>query len=132
MSIESMLDAMGDRGDRRKALREAQEKLRSFDPGSKKLVKIAEKVLQKMEVGSKAFKPGDLVEQEEYGDYNFPIKGCPAVVLKVGKPGEFGHGKPEGQYRAEDMVIAIIDLDAELVTHSVESHKFKKVGSIYK
>lgn len=129
MSFEQFMAAMGGGGMGRKAfLEETRERLKEYDPGSKKLMKIAKKVLSNME--RTPFQVGDLVEQESFSDYNYPVEGCPAVVLKTGKPGEFGVGEPGKAYRAEDMVVAILDLDGDIITHSVESYRFKKVGSI--
>lgn len=129
MSFEQFMAAMGGGGMGRKAfLEETRERLKEYDPGSKKLMKVAKKVLSNME--RIPFQVGDLVEQESFSDYNFPVEGCPAVVLKTGKPGEFGVGEPGKAYRAEDMVVAILDLDGDIITHSVESYRFKKVGSI--
>ncbi len=129
MSFEQFMAAMGGGGMGRKAfLEETRERLKEYDPGSKKLMKIAKKVLSNME--RTPFQVGDLVEQESFSDYNYPVEGCPAVVLKTGKPGEFGVGELGKAYRAEDMVVAILDLDGDIITHSVESYRFKKVGSI--
>jgi hypothetical protein len=129
MSFEQFMAAMGGGGMGRNALlEETRERLKEYDPGSKKLMKVAKKVLSNME--RIPFQVGDLVEQESFSDYNFPVEGCPAVVLKTGKPGEFGVGEPGKAYRAEDMVVAILDLDGDIITHSVESYRFKKVGSI--
>lgn len=115
----------------KRSLEEAREKIKAFDPESKKLISAANKALSNMEQDIRnRFKAGDLVEQEDFSDYNFPVKGCPAIVLKIGKPGEFGTGLPGKRYAAEDMVIGILDFDRCLVTHSVESYRFKKVGSI--
>jgi hypothetical protein len=93
MSFEQFMAAMGGGGMGRKAfLEETRERLKEYDPGSKKLMKVAKKVLSNME--RIPFQVGDLVEQESFSDYNFPVEGCPAVVLKTGKPGEFGVGEP--------------------------------------
>lgn len=130
--METMANQMGapNMGLKR-SLEEAREKIKAFDPESKKLISAANKALSNMEQDIRnRFKAGDLVEQEDFSDYNFPVKGCPAIVLKIGKPGEFGTGLPGKRYAAEDMVIGILDFDRCLVTHSVESYRFKKVGSI--
>lgn len=114
------------------SLDETREKMRAFDPGSKKLASVADDALSNMEQDIRSrFHVGDLVEQEAFSDYNFPVKGCPAVVLKIGKPGEFGTSISGKRYAAEDMVIGIIDFDSRLITHSVESYRFRKVGNIH-
>lgn len=128
MSFEQFMAEMSGGGMERKraSLEDTRERMKEYDPGSKKLMKTAKKVLANM--AREPFQVGDLVEQESFGSYNFPVEGCPAVVLKVGKPGEFGVGEPGKVYRAEDMVIAIIGFDGDFFTHPVESYRFKKVG----